>query len=335
MLGAAAFFQIHESPPAGCVRSNVTLLPRTCIGARLLPAAGSDTVVSITSITPWTSGSSGRRRSLLASGITVQTAVTYPLTAPGADTAAQQFATVLSSPTWLTTAFPSAAVTSVTVQTVAGSSPLLPPPPRPSPKQPPYPPPRQPPTLRPPPPRPLPSPPPPKPRPPPPPPPPPAYIAPDALPGTPALPTDITVADIPPGARLHAWHSAAVCHCQHIVNSAALRCAAPFLAAPLLTLCVPHLLLLCSRGRGRHSGLCACRLFREGGGGLLCAAGPGKYHQCIPGLCRQHQPHLHFPPGLCGTWAAVFCNAAAGGGAQHGTPGLFPDRQRVCRPDPG
>ena len=76
-------------------------------------------------------------------------------------------------------------------------SPPPPSPPSPEPPSPPNPPP---------------SPPPPNPRPPP---PPPAYIAPDALPGTPALPTDIAVTDIPQGACLHAWHCAARRHSRH------------------------------------------------------------------------------------------------------------------------
>ena len=79
-------------------------------------------------------------------------------------------------------------------------SPRLPPPAPPSP--PPSPPsPEPPPSPRPPrPPRPPPSPPPPpSPRPPSPPPSPPPWIAPEALPDTPVLPTDVTVADVPPG----------------------------------------------------------------------------------------------------------------------------------------
>ena len=98
----------------------------------------------------------------MATGIAIKTSVLYP---EGTGALAKQFASRLStgSNDWLTGAYPSATVLNASLSDT-GSEPPMPPP-----------------------------------SPPPPAPPPPAYIAPDPLPGTPSLPTDIQVQDIPPG----------------------------------------------------------------------------------------------------------------------------------------
>jgi hypothetical protein len=148
-------------------------------------ANGAGINVAITGVTAWTAGM--RRRSLLASGIIVGTSVDFTGTA-----AAQQFAqeTANGGTAWLDAQYPGAWAENVTYngQEVPASRP----PPRPFP---PVPAPPSPPRLRPP----KPSPPPPSPRPPRPPPSPPPWVPPAALPGTPVSPSDVTVADIPPG----------------------------------------------------------------------------------------------------------------------------------------
>ena len=148
-------------------------------------ATGAGINVAITGVTAWAAGR--RRRSLLASGITVGTSVGFVGTA-----AAQQFAqqTANGGTAWLDARYPGAWAENVTYDgqgVLASRPPPRPPPPVPSPPPPPRP--------RPP----KPSPPPPSPRPPRPPPSPPPWVAPAALPGTPVSPSDVTVADIPPG----------------------------------------------------------------------------------------------------------------------------------------
>ena len=118
------------------------------------------TIVSIDSWSPAVGG--GKRLLRAANGIAVKTSVLYP---EGTGALAKQLASRLSTSSndWLTGAYPSATVLNVSLSDT-GSEPPMPPP-----------------------------------SPPPPAPPPPAYIAPDPLPGTPSLPTDIQVQDIPPG----------------------------------------------------------------------------------------------------------------------------------------